>query len=104
MRKFVCDCGNRLFFENTHCLACGREVSWRPSCGTLTALTFSDPGVRCARCDTELWKCANRTEHDVCNRSVIAPSAAASAGPPLCDCRRYNDTIPDLTLSGNLER
>lgn len=103
MQRFSCDCGNHLFFENTHCLACEREVGWCPSCATMTALTFSESGMHCARCSTELWKCANRTEYDVCNRSLIAPAPGSAAEPQLCDCCRYNDTIPDLSVPGNLE-
>ena len=106
MQKFICDCGNGLFFENTHCLACGREVSWCPCCATMTALEFTDPGMRCVRCSTELWKCANRVDHDICNRSLVAPSPnemGVNAGAPLlCDCCRYNETIPDLSVEGNL--
>lgn len=104
MQRFACDCGNRLFFENTHCLNCGREVGWCPICATLTPLSFGDPGMSCARCGTELWKCANRIDHDVCNRSLIAPAAGRVSGPQFCDCCRYNDTIPDLSEADNLER
>ncbi len=103
MRRFVCDCGNHLFFENTECLACGREVSWCPVCQTLTALNTTGPGRHCTLCNTELWKCANWINHEVCNRSVVAQSGSAAAGTLLCDCCRYNDTIPDLGVPGNLE-
>lgn len=104
MQRFTCDCGNRLFFDNTHCLACEREVSWCPVCATLTALEFENPGMHCARCETELWKCANRIDYDVCNRSVQAPESGTSSEPLICDCCRYNDTIPDLSVEGNLQR
>ncbi len=104
MQKFQCDCGNRLFFENTHCLACGCEVGWCPSCATMTTLVFAEPGLHCGRCHTDVWKCANRVEHDVCNRNIPAPADPAGAGALLCDCCRYNDTIPDLAVEGNLER
>ena len=104
MQKFQCDCGNRLFFENTHCLSCGSEVGWCPNCASMTALVFSDPGVHCGRCKSELWKCANRVDHEVCNRSIPAPAGSGAGGMLLCDCCSYNDTIPDLTVDGNLER
>lgn len=104
MQRFSCDCGNRLFFDNTHCLSCAREVSWCPVCATFTALEFSDAGMHCARCDTELWKCANRTEYEACNRSVKAPADGEVTGALICDCCRYNDTIPDLSVDGNLQR
>lgn len=102
MQRFLCDCGNRLFFENTDCLACGNEVSWCPSCATLTALVNTESGTHCARCHTNLWKCANRVDFDLCNRSVVAPAEEVSSGKLLCDCCRYNDTIPDLSISENL--
>ena len=103
MRKFFCDCGNRLYFENTQCLACGREVSWCPVCRTLTALNTAGSALRCGSCETELSKCANWINYDVCNRSVVASPGSLPAEPQRCDCCRYNDTIPDLTLPGNLE-
>jgi hypothetical protein len=48
-----------------------------------------------------LVKCQNYAEHQVCNRCVRAEAAMASA---LCDCCRFNDTIPDLTVPGNREK
>lgn len=104
MQRFTCDCGNRLFFDNTHCLACEREVSWCPVCATITALEFENPGMHCARCNTELWKCANWIDYYACNRSVKAPVGDALVGALICDCCRYNDTIPDLSVDGNLQR
>lgn len=103
MQRFECDCGNRLFFENDRCLACAREVGWCPVCWTLTAMESSAAGFRCVRCDNAVAKCANRIDHGVCNRNVVLPPGGEPAGPQLCDCCRYNDTIPDLTVPGNLE-
>lgn len=102
MQRFVCDCGNRLFFENTGCLSCGREVGWCPNCAAITALVATDSALHCGRCNTALSKCANRIEHDVCNRSIVISSDGDA--PVLCDCCRYNETIPDLSVPGNLER
>lgn len=104
MERFLCDCGNRLFFENVQCLACGREVGWCPACATLTAMAETAGGVQCARCGSALQRCANRVNHDVCNRSVVMANGADPAVSPLCDCCRYNGTIPDLSVPGNLER
>lgn len=103
MNRFNCDCGNRLFFENTECLACARDVSWCPVCATLTAMTATANGSQCVRCESDLKKCKNRVDHEVCNRSVAAPTAADNSASPFCDCCRYNDTIPDLSVEGNLE-
>lgn len=103
MQQFFCDCGNRLFFENTGCLSCGREVGWCPNCATMTALVAVGSEFRCARCDTGLSKCANRVEYDVCNRSILVPPDGSAPSTSLCDCCRYNATIPDLSVPGNLD-
>ncbi len=106
MQKFICDCGNRLYFENMACLACGRDVGWCPHCATLTAHEATDDHLRavCARCDETLLPCANRRHHHVCNRALPDDDRILDAENALCDCCRYNDTIPDLTIPGNLER
>ena len=59
--------------------------------------------THCVRCETTLLKCANWVNHDVCNRNLIKPTDVNAVTPQLCDCCRYNDTIPDLTVPGNLE-
>jgi len=102
MRTYSCLCGNTLFFDNSSCLACGREVGFCPACRLITALVPDEQGgFHCgnADCGAPLVKCENYLEHDVCNRCVRAETAAAE---PLCDCCRFNDLIPDLTVKGNL--
>jgi len=58
-------------------------------------------GLRCGNpeCGAALVKCANYIEHQVCNRCLALP-VTEPAG--LCDCCRFNQTIPDLTVPGNL--
>jgi hypothetical protein len=38
MRTYNCDCGNLLFFDNSSCLACGKEVGYCPVCREVTSL------------------------------------------------------------------
>ncbi|MDW3208068.1 MAG: putative zinc-binding metallopeptidase [Alphaproteobacteria bacterium] len=103
MQRFSCDCGNRLFFENTECLACEREVGWCPYCQTMTAMEEFADGMQCVRCERPVAKCSNRVEFDVCNRNLpVDPETGMTSGG-LCDCCRYNDTIPDLSVPGNHE-
>lgn len=106
MDKFICDCGNRLYFENMACLACGRDVGWCPHCDTMTAHQRTDDHTRsaCTRCGETIISCANRRHHHVCNRALPDDDTVLDAENALCDCCRYNDTIPDLTIDGNLER
>lgn len=108
MRTYRCLCGNALFFDNSLCLACGRELGFCPSCRTLSALLpTAEGGLQCGNsdCGTPLAKCWNYSEYQVCNRCV--PAATDGSGEEsqrLCDCCRFNQTIPDLTAPGNLER
>jgi hypothetical protein len=107
MRTFQCRCGNRLFFENTQCVACGSELGWCPACRQITALLMDESGYRCANaeCGVALQKCSNYADHHVCNRCVIRSEADGAALPAqLCDYCRFNDTIPDLSVPENHER
>jgi hypothetical protein len=106
MQTFACLCGNILFYENTACLACGREVGWCPLCQQLVALLpEACGGYRCGQpvCGTPLQKCHNYVVEQVCNRCL---AVGAESQPPeaLCDCCRYNETIPDLSVPGNREK
>jgi len=103
MKKFFCSCGQPLYYENDRCLACGQEVGYCSACATMATLTEIHPGVyRCgnAACGTDLVKCANWTEYNVCNR-CIALHADGTLANRYCDCCRYNYTIPDLKVPGN---
>ena len=106
MKNFHCSCGNRLFFENTQCLQCGHEVGWCPVCESLGAIVQEPSGgYRCghSECGALLAKCHNYAVEGVCNRCIAHQGELPAAGA-LCDCCRFNDTIPDLTVEGNREK
>lgn len=110
MKKFHCTCGSSIFFENTQCIACNSELGWCPCCGTLRALMQHDNGQYfCSEptCNAALTKCHNYAVEHVCNRCVttpLTPQTEATADPLLCNCCRFNDTIPDLTVASNREK
>src|SRR5690606_32946252 len=108
MRTFECRCGNRIFFDNSLCLACESELGFCTACHNLAALEPSgEMRWRCHVCATELVKCHNYAKYNVCNRCVPASLFSApgvAGGFPLCDCCRFNATIPDLSVPGNLDR
>jgi hypothetical protein len=111
MRTFSCICGNVIFFDNSTCLACRREIGFCPQCRQMTALLPADgQALRCGnqQCGAALTKCLNYAEHNVCNRCVATgarpTNGQAPAQQPLCDCCRFNATIPDLTGPGNLHK
>lgn len=105
MRTFPCACGHTLFFENILCGGCGRDVGWCPRCRALSALDqISAEQCVCANssCGAILVKCVNYAREHVCNRCIAVD--ADGTAPPLCDCCRFNHTIPDLAVPGNRDR
>jgi hypothetical protein len=90
MRTFRCTCGARVFFVNTRCLSCGRELGFLPGRGVVAALEpAADDGFETAH--GRYAKCANYAEHGVCNWMIPAADAH-----PLCQACRLNHVIPDL--------
>jgi len=120
MRIFTCSCGNRLYFDNSRCVNCGHDVGWCPSCRQISDVEPRQPaGYQCVSCHAALVKCGNAVAYGVCNRFVLEPvvkSAMQGQVPKpdpqapaipvvlLCDCCRFNKTIPDLKVQGNAEK
>jgi hypothetical protein len=85
MLKFDCpSCGNGLFFNNFHCLACNTEVSFSPR-----EFNFAATAGSC--------NCRNRIEHGVCNW-------LSEPGQPFCLACQTNQVVPDLSVAGNKEK
>jgi len=105
MKTYRCICGNSVFYDNTQCLRCARALGFCPGCRSVTSLLPMEDGhVRCgqASCGIDLAKCSNYTQHAVCNRCLALPIRPEGGG--LCDCCRFNATIPDLGVPGNLKK
>jgi hypothetical protein len=106
LKKFNCSCGASIFFENTKCISCESDIGWCPCCSTLRALIKSDTGQYfCSEpsCNAALSKCHNYAIEHVCNRCVLTPLEPQTE-PLLCNCCRFNDTIPDLAIKSNREK
>ncbi len=105
MRTFACVCGNRLYFDNTRCLACERHVGWCPRCAAVRALeSAGGDRWRCTAtdCGATLVPCHNNAVAGVCNRLVAIGSAPG--GATLCNGCRFNRTVPDTSVVGNCEK
>ncbi|MEX2216156.1 MAG: putative zinc-binding metallopeptidase [Phycisphaeraceae bacterium] len=103
MRTFDCTCGNQLFFENTHCTSCHSDLGFCPACHRLAPLKPGESGqYLCghADCGAVLIKCHNYAVENVCNRCITVPGEGLF-GESLCDCCRFNQTIPDLSVPNN---
>ena len=106
VRNYRCVCGQPVFFRNSVCLACGRELGFDPEALTLRALEpGSDPASwRAADADADadagapLQRCAN---YGLAGCNWLLPAVEAPAHEGLCRACRLNNTIPDLDIGDN---
>jgi len=104
VRAFECICGQPLFFHNTRCLACGREVAYEPDRLMVTAMDAVGDGTWTAAGDDRNPKptfrfCEHRTQAAGCNWLIGAAAPESS-----CESCRLTRTIPDLDRPRNLYR
>jgi hypothetical protein len=95
MRTFRCACGRRVFFVNTVCLHCQRELAFLPDRSLVAAIEPGGNGFF-ATPHGRYRKCANNVDHGVCNWMI--PEADAQT---LCQACRLNQVIPDLSNPEN---
>ena len=99
MKLFECqNCGQALYFENTHCESCGLWLGYLPAQETVTALE-DDAGRFRVLADPNHGRyryCAN-VQHGVCNWLIPEDSP-----DQFCAACRHNRTIPDLSIPQNL--
>jgi hypothetical protein len=99
MKRFRCDCGSQVFFDNDHCLGCGARLGFDPEARDMRALAPAGDGVFVDR-DGRAWRfCANGEDFAVCN--WLRPAVQAH---PLCFACQFNRTVPNQSLAGNDRR
>src|SRR5687767_2049945 len=82
MINFTCACGNALFFENSQCLQCHREVGYTPELNRMVVL---EP-------ESKWRRCSNGAQYGVCNWAI--PSDAPQERCRSCQLTR---TVADLS-------
>jgi len=96
MKTFRCQCGNRVFFLNSRCVSCNRELGYFPRLGRMGALEAAGPQLWTATGITppgNLYRKCNHYEVEgVCNWMVEAEDPE-----PFCWSCRLNNVIPDLS-------
>lgn len=91
MRTFSCVCGGRVFFENTNCLRCGRDLGFLLEAGAVVGIepsvgdVYHSPHGPCRKCD-------NYAKFSLCNWLVPADSPERA-----CLACRLNNTAPDTS-------
>lgn len=98
MKYFHCACGQRVFFDNQSCLACGRELGFDFPELRMLALDGSRGGVLVDEDGNHYRECSNFSEWGNCNW-LIRQSDSQS----LCHSCRLNEVIPDLSRPDNLK-
>ncbi len=99
MKRFQCG-HNQVFFENTRCLACERELGFIPELLEIKPLLLADSGYYQLADheleDREFRKCANYSGPNICNWMIPVEDSH-----PFCVACRLNQTIPDLSYPQN---
>ncbi|CAB3628404.1 hypothetical protein CEY09_03480 [Achromobacter marplatensis] len=99
-KAFQCVCGQPIFFSNTECLNCHRQLGFDPKRGHVLALDEgATPGTwrESGRARGKTYKrCANFTLPALCNWLLPAHSPET-----LCTACNLNRTIPDLSVLEN---
>jgi hypothetical protein len=94
MKTFTCACSGKVFFRNSRCLACERELGFLPDRGVHSALdpVAETPGIWAAHAaaGARYRKCENYAAHGVCNWMVPADQESEA----FCTSCRLNRTIP----------
>lgn len=98
MKLFECQhCGQRLYFENTHCESCGHLLGYLAERAALSAVEATGDGRWRALAEPgPLFRFCANANHDACNWLV-----AADSGDAFCRACRLNRTIPDLDSGDN---
>src|SRR4030095_10657876 len=103
MKTFHCDhCGHLLFFENTTCVQCCRQVAFLPDVEQMGSLDPAGEGTWRSPLPATAGRtyrlCRNYTDQQVCNWAVPAPDSR-----PLCVSCRLPHAIPDLPQARHRE-
>jgi hypothetical protein len=100
MQLFRCqNCGQLLYFENTHCERCSFRLGYLPQAANLSALDADgDHWLTLAKPPHAVRFCEN-AGYDVCNW-LMDPKDRGTR----CEACRYNRTVPDLSIGQNVTR
>ncbi len=99
MKLFECqNCGQLLYFDNTHCERCGCLLGFIAEKSMLSALSATGENTwHALAAPGDVFRFCANSAYDACNWLV-----AAESGDAFCRACRLNRTIPDLDVSANL--
>lgn len=100
MKIFHCNhCDQLVYFENTTCVNCGSLLAFLPDRREICSLEMGEGGVwrHPGELNAQYRLCENYVQHNVCNWAVDVNDP-----DPFCRSCRLNETIPDLSVPGNI--
>lgn len=100
MKIFACqNCGQLVHFENVGCVRCGLPLGFLPEKHMLSAMNQeADGGQTPFNGDGSRWRACGNAAVIGCNWLVPVDSEES-----FCESCNLNETVPDLTVPGNLE-
>ena len=93
MKRFYCDCGLEVFFEDRSCRNCGQDVGFDVESLTMLSVIPAHDGVYQSRDGHTFRQGGNWIDHDVCN--WLIPECSSNR---LCGACQFNRTIPNQTV------
>ena len=107
MKNFSCWCGSRVFFDNDHCINCGRKLAFDPRLNKMLSIEQIDQEHWYA-CDHSFPKhyrlCKNALDYNEPNFHVCNWVVATEENESYCLGCRLNRTIPNLNNPKNKQR
>ncbi len=98
MKLFHCTCGNRVFFDNTACVVCERQLGFEPDRLEIIALDAHIDGRLTAPGGAVYRRCNNFHRYYNCNWLLHREDSE-----DLCFSCRMNEVIPALDRPDNLK-
>lgn len=99
MKTFTCECGNRLFFDNSRCIQCDAQLAYDFESDRLEPLIKLNDHYQLISNGSKVRLCKNYLEYSVCNSLVTFDSDS-----DLCISCQLNRTIPNLNFANNIQK
>ncbi len=96
MKTGKCRCGNRIYFNNSVCVACKAALGRCTRCGKLSSFNTADIGFTCDQCAAVAFRCVNQAA-GVCN-------SFNHQAELLCPWCEFTTVIPDLSQTDGKRR
>ncbi|MEJ2114531.1 MAG: putative zinc-binding metallopeptidase [Gammaproteobacteria bacterium] len=99
MKKFNCSCGQPLYFENSWCTYCNKQLAYSFETDSIYTLEIHNQNVYITSNEIKVRLCKNYTEFNTCNACI-----PINQDDDWCLACLLNQTIPDLSHKNNIKK